>query len=518
MLKFTVLINGQVPADLDVAHAYLVDADDQPVRSQLTLRGQTLFCEKRKEGLAALIIPWTIPEFGRILLSTTHLPDRDKAYNLQVELLRSRVLQNWRKKDEWGYAYTGPTTEFLAGFAAAKKKLAQALAALDNPVAASDLAAEGLKAAVILGENLTLEHAKRGLTYRRDHKELVHLDFGCRVEVDCREKAYQDRLFEAFNYATLPFDWRIIEPKEQEFQWQNLDYWINWLSEKGLSIKAGQMLRFCETSIPDWLYIWEGDFDSIRDQAFEHVLRCIKRYGSRIEQWDIATGLHVENCMKFSLDQLIEMTNMSARVIKKNAPHAVAVLDLVMPWGEYFAGNPRSIWPLKYVEMCVNTGVEFDAIGLQIFLGAEDYYCRDIMEVSSLLDLFGSFGKPVHITAAGVPSSTAADTLDASRGAREVAASGQWHRPWDQQVQREWVDCFYHIAVGKPFVTAVCWTELSDRPGHFFPHAGLLDEKLVPKASHAMMLGMKKEIWPEAGIPEAEPSPAEPGRPWSEYQ
>ena len=52
---------------------------------------------------------------------------------------------------------------------------------------------------------------------------------------------------------------------------------------------------------------------------------------------------------------------MSARVVKKNAPQARTVLDVVMPWGEYFAKNPRSIFPMKYVEMCVNGGVEFDA-------------------------------------------------------------------------------------------------------------------------------------------------------------
>jgi len=515
MLKFTVLVDGQEPADLDLDQAYLVGPDDEPIRSQMRLLGKNLFCEKRSQGLAALVVPWTVPDVGRVMLRTTHLAERERAYNLLVELLRGRVLQDWEKKEDWGYAYSGPTAAFLQGFAAVKRQFAQALAALDSPERASALASEALTSAVLLGEDLTLEHARRGLIYRRDHRELVHLDFGCRIEPECRDKAYQDRVFESFNYAVLPFDWRRIEPREQEFQWAALDYWVNWLADKGIAIKAGQVLRFTEACVPDWLYIWEGDFDNIRDCAFEHVLRCVKRYANRIEHWDIATGLHVENCLKFSLDQIMEMTHMSARVIKKNAPHASAVVDVVMPWGDYSARNPRSIWPLRYVEMCVNGGIEFDAIGLQVFLGARDFYCRDILEISALLDLFGSFGKAVHVTAAGVPSANAPDPLDLTEGMRDVADAGRWHQPWDEAVQSQWVDWFYHIAVGKPFVTTVSWTELSDRKGHQFPHAGLIDAQLQPKQSYGMMLGMKREIWPEDGIPEV--PMARPEEPWVQY-
>lgn len=515
MMKFAVFAEGQPSDQLDLSQAYLAGPDNVPIRSQMRMLGQNLFCEKRVEGLAALVIPWTVPDVGRVMLSTTHLPERPEPYNLLVELLRGRVLQNWTKKEDWGYAYSGPSPEFLHGFTEVKKRFAQALAALDKPAQAAALAADALQTAVQLGEDLALEHARRGLVYRREHRELVDLDFGVRIEPSCREKGYQDRIFESFNYATLPFDWRRVEPREQEFQWETLDYWVSWLNEKGLAIKAGQALRFTEQCVPDWLYIWEGDFESIRDYAFEHLLRCVKRYAGKIEHWDVATGLHVENSLKFSLDQIMEMTMMGSRVVKKNAPQATAVLDVVMPWGDYAARNQRSIWPLKYVEMCINGGVEFDAIGLQVYLGAADFYVRDVMEISSLLDLFGGLGKPVHVTAAGVPSAHQADPADASEGQRDVAAGGLWHQPWSERVQSEWVDWFYHIAVGKPFVTAVSWTELSDRKGHQFPHAGLVGANLKPKQSYAMMLGMKKEIWPEGALPEI--PVAEPVELWSEY-
>ncbi|MBN2583553.1 MAG: endo-1,4-beta-xylanase [Planctomycetes bacterium] len=515
MLKFKVPADV-VPLDqVETDKAYLVDAEDQPIRGEIRLRGDTLFCDRKSEGLVALVLPLDVPDVGRVLLSTAHLPDRERPYNLLVELLRGLVLRAWRKKDDWGYAYRGPTPEFASGLDDVKSRMARAMSLEVTDAEAGVIAREAISEILRLSEDLTLEHAHRGLIYRRDNRELADLDFGCWIDLSCQEKSYQERLFESFNYVTLPMDWRTVEPREHEFQWATLDFWVNWLTSKGMAIKAGQLLRFRESCVPDWVYIWEGDFDSIRDYAFEHTLRCVQRYASKIEHWDITTGLHVENCLKFSLEQVMEMTTMCSRVVKKNAPHARAILDLVMPWGEYCAGNPRSIWPLKYVEMCINAGVEFDAIGLQIFMGADGYYCRDIMAVSALLDLFGTFGKPLHVTAAGVPSAGAPDGNDASRGKRDVKGAGCWHEPWSPAVQSRWVDAFYNIAVGKPFVEAVCWTELSDRPGHFFPHAGLLGANLEPKDSYAAMLGMRREIWPEMGIPEHRAT--EEAKPWAEY-
>jgi len=515
MLKFKIPPDLVSEEQFQAGRAYLVDAEDQPLRGDLRLRGDTLFCDRKGDGPVSLVLPLDVPGVGRVLVATVHLPDREAPYNLLVEVLRGLVLRAWRKKDDWGYAYRGPTPEFASGLDAAKARMARAMGLRPTDPEAGIIAREAIADVLRLSEELTLEHARRGLLFRCDNRELAGLDFGCWVDLSCRDQAYLDRLFESFNYAALPMDWRVVEPREHEFQWAPLDFWVNWLTSKGIAIKAAQLLRFRSSSVPDWVYLWEGDFDSIRDYAFEHALRCVQRYASKIEHWDIATGLHVENCLKFSLDQVIEMTTMCCRVVKKNAPHAKAVLDLVMPWGEYAASNARSLSPLKYVEACINAGVEFDAIGLQVFMGADGYPCRDIMAISALLDQFGGFGRPLHVTAAGVPSSHEPDPHDASQGKNNVSLGGYWHEPWTPAVQARWVDAFYNIAVGKPFVEAVCWTELSDRPGHFFPHAGLLDANLEPKASYAAMLGMRREIWPETGIPEHRA--AEQAKPWAEY-
>ena len=124
------------------------------------------------------------------------------------------------------------------------------------------------------------------------------------------------------------------------------------------------------------------------------------------------------------------------------------------------------------------------------------------MAVSDLLDLFGQLGKPIHVTAAGVPSACYPDPDAAVAGKEhQPGAGGTWRQPWDENVQAEWLDAFYHIAIAKPFVTAISWRDFSDHQPHYLPHGGLLRKDLHPKVAFQKLLALRGEIWPELNKP-----------------
>ena len=85
-----------------------------------------------------------------------------------------------------------------------------------------------------------------------------------------------------------------------------------------------------------------------------------------------------------------------------------------------------------------------------------------------------------------------------SAGPAGTGAGGVWHQPWDESVQAEWLQTFYHVAMGKPFVTAISWRDFSDHEAHYFPHGGLLRKNLQPKIAYQRLLGLRQEIWPDA--------------------
>jgi hypothetical protein len=507
VLTFRVIAEGKSPAELDLGQMYLTSLEGQPIRARFRYVGGMglLFCERRSQGLAALNLPWTIRGAGRLMLRTALLPDRDEPYLLPLELARGRVAEVWRKKEDWGYSYGGPTEKIEIEFREVKLMLSRAQTVQEAPAAAADQSEETLALAVGLGEQLALADARSGIAARRQRGNLNNVDFGCHWEVSGEQPKAQERFGETFNYATVPFQWRLIEPREHELDWKWLDGWVQWLEAKGMVIKGGGLIRFSELHLPDWVWIWENDFDAVRDYVFDHVERCVQRYRGRVDHWEALTGLHLENCMSFSLDRILELSRVCAYAVKRADPKATVILGLVHPWGEYFATNQKSIWPYNYAEMCINAGVPFDVIGLEVFFGTagQGFHCRDLMVLSDLLDLFGVLGKPVHITAAGVPSACYPDP-DAVVGgsSHQPGAGGVWRKPWDENVQADWLDAFYRVAIGKAFVTAVSWRDFSDHQPHYLPHGGLLRKDLHPKVAFQKLLAVRHEIWPELGTPE----------------
>jgi len=498
---FRVLVDGKSPPELDLDVMYLTSLEGQPVRGRFRYVPQNglLFCERRAQGLAALNLPWSVRGGGRLMLRTSLLPNADEPYLLPLELARGHVADVWRKKEDWGYIYTEPIEGIEEELAAAKLLLARAVTVRDAPVVAADLAEEVLARAVALGETLALADARNGISARRARGRLGAVDFGCHWELADENPKVRERFAEIFNHATLPFVWRRIEPREQEFNWAWHDGWVQWFGAKGIVVKGGSPVRFSEAYLPDWVWVWETDFEAVRDYVFDHVERCVQRYRGRIDYWDAVTGLNVENCLGFSLDRILELTRVAAHAIKRTDPSAKVVLDLLYPWGEYYATNQRSIWPFHYAEMSINAGVPFDAVGLQIFFGTagQGFHCRDMLAVSGLLDQFGMLGKPVHITAVGVPSASFPDEGAAVGNANhQPGAGGVWRKPWDEAVQSGWLDDFYHVAISKPFVTAVSWRDFSDHQPHYFPHGGLLRKDLHPKIAYRKLLSLRQEIWP----------------------
>jgi hypothetical protein len=245
------------------------------------------------------------------------------------------------------------------------------------------------------------------------------------------------------DFVTVPTIWRDIEPTEQTFQWKPLDAWVEALTKDKVPLRASSLLSFNERNVPAWLYIWEHDFETIRDLAFEQVRRVIQRYGQQIQTWGVACGLPLT---------------------KQLNPRAIAILELVAPWGEYYARNQRTIPPLLYADMAVQGGVAFDAFGLQFHFGPaiDGMFVRDMFQISAMLDQFSKLGN--------------------------------WHKTWDERTQAEWAAQFMRIALSKPFVESVSWHTVVDYPGQVVPHGGLIRQDLTPKPALEELSTLRSQL------------------------
>ncbi len=475
MLRIKVFENGKPATAVDLSSAYLVGPDRVPLRADLKFAGGEIVVDSRPRGAAALSILWPVEGVGRVMLETPRLPERKRPYILSVELARGRLMRISRKREDWGLYDFPEGAECYEQIDAARKRLVEAMTTSDDATAAR-LGDAATAAAVTAGEALSHFHAGVFLQRRQFSKRTL----GCRIDPSQNSDAYVRRLTEAFDFAVVPFCWSAMEPKEGSHKPSNIDPWLKKLHERKMPAWGASLISLDEAHLPDWVHRWARDYEHFRDCVAKHIKYALKTYGPYVQTWEAISGIHAQKAFRFSFEQIMELTRLSTLLIKQMSPRSTAMIGITLPWGEYYAADPRTIPPTLYAEMAVQSGVNFDAFGLDIRFGSSEpgRYVRDLMQVSTLLDHFGTFGKPLHITAAGVPS-----------GGGNVA-DGQWRGGWSDETQAEWVRQFYRIALSKQFVESVSYQRLADG----MSLEGLVNVDCEPKPAYQEILSFRKDV------------------------
>lgn len=286
---------------------------------------------------------------------------------------------------------------------------------------------------------------------------------------------YNQRFRDIFNYATVPFYWRSFEPEPGQPNFARIDSMTDWLHQAGIVAKGHPLVWFHQAGLPDWMR--DATFGEMQDKLRSRILDITQRYRGRIAAFDVineANNVPWANELGYSLDQLMEMTDLACRTTQQGNPEATRVINHCCLWAEEVAESQTpAISPYQYVQNCLAADLPFDVIGLQLY-----YPHQDIFEIDRMLDRFGQFGKPIHITELGVASDTENDTE-----AIIHKPGGRWHAPWSQAIQADWVEQFYTLCFSKPYIEAVSWWDLSDI-GNFWPHGGLVDDEMQPKTAY----------------------------------
>jgi len=496
MLNFAAYKDGKPAEKIKLSGAYCIGTDDVALRADITVERGVIHCNKKSAGPAGLVVLWPVEGVGEVLLETIRVMERERPYILTVELARGRLIRINAKLEDWGLLEHEEGPAIARMLDEARDTLIKALQA-DDPAEASAIGDEALRLAILASVALAHLHADLFLSRRKQAGGFSRRVFGCTVHPDKPTDLACKRIGEAFDYAIIPFIWRDIEPTEQNFQWGVLDAWVEALAKKNVPMHGAPLLSFAEPHVPDWLYIWEHDFDPIRDLAFEHARRIINRYGQHIQTWHVVSGLHANTCFAFNFEQLMELTRMTTALAKQLAPRGMTVLDLVAPWGEYYARNQRTIPPLLYADMAVQSGINFDAFGLQFLFGpgVDGMYVRDIFQMSCMLDQFLKFAKPVRITAIQVPSDTTLSKVEIEKQNKPPMTGGVWREPWSESIQADWLAEFLDVALSKPFVESVAWHGLADHTKLAMPHGGLLRADLAPKPSYKVLADVREDVY-----------------------
>ncbi len=299
-------------------------------------------------------------------------------------------------------------------------------------------------------------------------------------------EAIRRRFSELLNFGTLPFYLKRLEPEEGKPDYGWVDEILAWCEREAITPKGHPLWWGHPAGIPPWL---EGaDWETAQRHCRRVVGRSVERYRGRIQIWDAINEAHDwANGLNLTQEQEVAITGIACDSIREKDPDAVIVVNSCQPCGEYSAEGTvlagpiyeQVFTPLAYMDAVMEAGVDFDVVGVQMYFPSN--IGRDMMTIGKFLDEYARFGKPVHVTELGVSSD--GRTAGLSEEKRDLMlAHGDWHQPWCEKVQADWMEWFYTMCYARPEVEALTWWSIADPA--FIPRGGFVREDATPKESY----------------------------------
>jgi hypothetical protein len=472
------VMHFQVPATLAaddaeaLRRAYLGgDYDHSPVPTRTSLANGLLSLRQEKDQSGFLSAPWDIPAAGRVMGSTATLMEGSKPYRFLVELARGKVNQVRSQLADW--RHVGLSVPDAVEEHVRKATAAFGRAVLEtDPAAAERHAGEALQLAYEAAEALVFLYTEQLFAYRRERGERFDSLLGCRF-TDVPDGAAEDASRQTFTAACVPLTWGGVEAQEANYNWEASDRVVEWALQRDLVPTAGPLIDFSGRGLPDWLRTWEGDLPSLASFMSDYVETAVNRYRNRIRRWVICTGSNSSTALGLSEDDQVRLTHRLAEAALGIDQDLEVVVGISQPWGEYLTAEYFQYSPFVFADTLLRAGLPLAGFELEWHMAAapRGTYCRDPLEASRLLDLFGVLGCPLQV-ALSYPSAPGRDPL-ADPGAIADGA-GHWHG-LSLLAQAEWAETFASLALAKGYVAGVTWDHLSDAAPHHFPHAGLID-------------------------------------------
>lgn len=536
-----------LPRDWPLRHAYMFGADDIPVHAEIRYDAESgcICCEKGTSDSAGLCLQFEVDSVTDgaggesqvpamlVTLQTCLLPERAKPYLLSLELARHRLMLILNKLEDWALFDLPPSDPGISHFERARKAFTEAVVlagSMPYTTEADRTARRSLALAMEGGELLTMTQARVQFSKRMsgelaqaaakisapmsaltDHEAAENRNtllgtvgvilptppqVGVVVSSEQFTPALQKAAGACADFLTIPMNWVDMEPTEGKYLFAKTDRWIEWAVRTArLPLVGGPIVDFRRGCVPEWLYIWEHDYETLRELVYEHVKNLVTRYRRTVGTWTVASGLHVSSNFTLTLEQVVDLTRVAVMVVRKLQPSAKVQIQIDQPWGEYYArSSARAMPPLTYADVVLQQGINPDLFALRVEMGQPESgrSTRDLMALSALLDKFAAFERPMSIAAVSAPS--------APPSPDELGIAGDhdpgWYRsPWSQESQAAWMTQVLAICTSKPFVHSVSWHELYDpADAGDVTHDGLFDASLTPKLALNRLAEVRQSV------------------------
>ena len=468
--------DGKRLQGLDPTRVHMIGFEELPWFCSVFVSDKQIVVQRTESDSGAVCVPWQVAGRGEMLLSTATLMEREEPYSLEVELARGMVHRLRNQLEAWRQLGLKVRDELEAEVLDATKHFSRAASRQNEPETATLEAEKAIELAIVAGEHLATAYATQALDMRTQGGQL-HTLLGVDLSGQLPPQDVRERIVDTFNLVSLPMSWRDVEASEGRRNWDSIDNELRWAQKNGLKVVGGPLLEFDERRVPDWTYLWEGDYDTLASFMLDHVRHVVKRYRGKVQLWHIASRLNRPRVLSLSDEDRLQIVASAVHAVRQLDPRTPIVVSFDQPWAEYMATQQIDLAPMHFADALVRADLGLSGLGLELNIGNQPLATapRTPLAFSRLIDQWGLFELPLLLMVT-VDTRTSKDRQENGDG-----ASGR----------AEWVERYLPPLLAKNCVQVIVWNQLSDKTADF-PGAGLFDEQDGPKPVLNALAGLRK--------------------------
>jgi endo-1,4-beta-xylanase len=495
---------GQGPHLLDWAYATDPDWDSFPSNITATTDGVKISDTEGRKRFG-INVRWNVEGFGYIFLTADNSGDHYelpptgsvKTLNLNAELAQSRVVRNRKRASLHGSSGWKPSRSLKGLIDISEEYWSDASRAADEQQR-GELSQKALLHALWASEQIEIEKARHDILQRGRRSDFF---IGCdaRGYFQMDVELFLDRFTELFDYATITHYlvsgvFEDFEPTEGQKQFDLRDALFRQLRKRNITVEGRPLWWSYKTTTPGWLR--NKSYDQVRSYLERHVREVVGHYGDGMYAWEVVNEFHDwANECRLTRDQVIEVTRLACDVMKDTNPRVKRLINNCAPFAEYVqlrkmteldAFYPQRT-PYQFLKELKEAGVDFDITGIQMY-----FPYRDLADTILLIEKFQSIGKNIQLTEVGASSGPSEDSIRTGKLGFPTEPY-VWHRPWDEELQADWLEGLYTLAYSKPYIEAVNWYDFVD-PFSWIANGGLLrSPKGEKRAAFHRLLKLKNQ-------------------------
>ena len=433
--------------------AYMLGQDGSPWNSHVQFADGCLTVTRDSRESGRLVTPWPLPNHGYVALSTTMLAVRPEPYQLALELCRgtlARVLGS--------LAARGIESDFRDRVVTAQHLFIEASLNQQDIDRSAAAAEASMDVCLSMMDDMVVQSAEQDgeqpFSSRLTGFQLCeHGDVGAVSKL-------RPMPGNAFVYSP---SWCELEPNPDEWDWTTMDRELKWLRSTRRRLIFGPMLRLQRDLLPDWLYLWDDDFDAVQSYVSNYIHAMIARIKPTPNVWYASAGTNVDRELRLTEEQRLRLTLVALEAIRQEDRQTPVLLGIKQPWGEYMGRSDADLSPLQFADIVLRAELGVSGIALEMHAACQPQHTmpRDPLELSRLVDQWSGFSLPLVFI-----------------------VSGENMR---SQAQRQLVQSL-EVLRHKQAVQGVIWGRLADPIN---AGEGVLDRQRRPKP----MLNALREIW-----------------------